>query len=194
MTKTLLSFLLLLLISCNSNHNISNSDFLSKFHEVKENEIIKNVAKPHDNKNNILSSNDYEVLNHFLISMNELEFKETYTPTIKNRYELYYKYQLNKKIYLLSFLEYSGYLSDYTQYLCTYDSEKDIVLSKIVILRPRGRVTITNPTFNGKTLTITQTYNLNLENGLDPQPNDTARVITGKYIINPRYCFEKIEI
>lgn len=97
MTKTLLSFLLLLLISCNSNHNISNSDFLSKFHEVKENEIIKNVAKPHDNKNNILSSNDYEVLNHFLISMNELEFKETYTPTIKNRYELYYKYQLNKK-------------------------------------------------------------------------------------------------
>lgn len=183
--------IVLMLASCNQTTNDSTI-FLSYFYECSKEQLIKDMITPIANKSKKLEVSDYKILNHFLIPLDELEYKNIYSPTIKNSFEMRYKYRLDHNHYLLSYVEYHGYLGEHTQYLCSYDIQHDKVISKMMINDYGGAKTVSNPAYDGNVFTTTTTYKVNIEKGLDVE-HHKDKVLVQKYRLTSEFLFENTQ-
>ena len=192
MKKIITIIFISLFTGCQTNKN--NTDFLNYFIEVKQSELIDNFLVPKAisiNKTYQVNDTNSEILNYFLIPVNEVDYKLNYLPTKRDTYTLLYKYKLNTNYYMISYIHEWGHLTEYSQYVCIYNVEKDKIQSVLNISTPNGAKRIVNASYDGEYISIKVVYDNNLEEGLDPVKN-SPKEITEKYIINKDFVFQKV--
>jgi hypothetical protein len=191
--KKLILLFALFLMSCNYQ---KNHFFLDNFFLVTKEELKKNIYFPktiNENPLKTIDSLNVNLLNYFQIPINEIEYKYSYSPNKKNKYRFSYKYQIDNTYYLVSYFEDWGNLTEYSQFICIYDIEKDKIISKLNI-GSSGIKTIKDCNYDGEIFTLRIIYNTNLEFGLDPTPEQQKpKEFIEKYIINEDFTFEKLK-
>lgn len=191
--KKLILLFALILLSCNYQNN---DLFLDNFQFVTKGELKKNIYFPKSiitNPLKTIDSSNSDLLNYFQIPINEIEYKYSYSPNKRNKYRFSYKYQINNTYYLVSYFEDWGNLTEYSQFICIYDIEKDKIVSKLNI-GASGIKTIKDCNYDGEIFTLKIIYNTNLEFGLDPTPEQQKpKEFIEKYIINEDFVFEKLK-
>ncbi len=173
-----------LFISCKGDVTV-DSQFLDNFYTVTKEELIKDVVVPNVDKN---LKTDYVIdaailSKYFLIPVNEVN-----NLVFVKRYKPLYKCKFTNEVYLISYLEEWGSLTECKQFLCTYDVKSDRVLSRIVIYLPHGLNTIDAPHFDGKTLTLKIVSSQLKEGGIDKK--EPYKLHYEKYSITNGY-FQK---
>lgn len=194
MNNRIFSLVLFILLGCSQEKKNQSGNFLNHFYECTKDQLVNDLITPLNNKGKILSTSEYELLNYFLIPVDEFEFKNSHTPNSKNKYQLLYKCKLDEKHYLVSYVEHYGYMTDHTQYLCLYDLEKDKIVSKLTILNSPILKSVKNAKYNGEIFSTTISYGINLERGIDTKhPEKSFKVVTQNYELNSKYFFERIK-